>query len=280
VETCGVKKLSRALHRRRFASPPRCRQTRRVLWSIRYRLLCWLLRLLVRCGLDELDLETAVLRHQLKVLRRGGGRARFTKADRAFLAAAARLLSRDRRTSFLVGSDTLVRWHRELSRRRRRQSRRPGRPPLDTAIKKLIARLGRENPRWGYLRIRGELLKLGVDVSATTIATVLRQAGLGPAPRRIGPTWTQFLRLQAYGLSPGASSEEDSPEDVAPARQDLPASGSGDPGTAKDADPIHDGSSASMAPPFASAQAQDHRSLRHPPPRAVARARDGPAMAA
>jgi hypothetical protein len=195
VETCGVKKLSRALHRRRFASPPRCRQTRRVLWSIRYRLLCWLLRLLVRCGLDELDLETAVLRHQLKVLRRGGGRARFTKADRAFLAAAARLLSRDRRTSFLVGSDTLVRWHRELSRRRRRQSRRPGRPPLDTAIKKLIARLGRENPRWGYLRIRGELLKLGVDVSATTIATVLREGGLGPAPRRIGPTWTQFLRL-------------------------------------------------------------------------------------
>jgi hypothetical protein len=252
-----------------------------VLWSIRYRLLCWLLRLLVRCGLDELDLETAVLRHQLKVLRRGGVRARFTNADRAFLAAAARLLSRDRRTSFLVGSDTLVRWHRELSRRRRPPSRRQGRPPLDTAIKKLIVRLGRENSRWGYLRIRGELLKLGVDVSATTIATVLRQAGLGPAPRRIGPTWTQFLRLQAYGLlSPGASLEEDSPEDVAAVRQDLPAPGSGDSGTAKDADPIHDGSSASVAPPFASAQAQEDGSLRHPPPRAVARARDGPAMAA
>ncbi len=71
-------------------------------------------------------------------------------------------------------------------------------------------RLGRENSRWGYLRIRGELLKLGVDVSGTTIATVLRRNGLGPAPRRIGPTWTQFLRLQAYGLvSPGAPSEED-----------------------------------------------------------------------
>ena len=60
----------------------------------------------------------------------------------------------------------------------------------------MILRLGREDPRWGYMRIRGELLKLGVRVSATTIATVLRRAGLGPAPRR-GPTWGQFLRQQA-----------------------------------------------------------------------------------
>jgi putative transposase len=160
-----------------------------MLWYVRYRLMCWLLHLIVRCGLDELDLENAVLCHQLKNLRRGGGRPRLTDADRAFLTAAAQLLSRDRWTSFLVGPDTLMRWHRELSRRRHvRSSRPPGRPPLDPAIKKLIVRLGRENPRWGYLRIRGELLKLGVDVSATTIATVLRERGLGPAPRRIGPT--------------------------------------------------------------------------------------------
>jgi hypothetical protein len=69
-----------------------------------------------------------------------------------------------------------------------RGSRRLRPPPLDPSIKHLILRLGRENPRWGYLRIRGELLKLGIDVSATTIATVLRQGGLGSAPRRIGPT--------------------------------------------------------------------------------------------
>jgi len=80
----------------------------------------------------------------------------------------------------------------------RRGSRPPGRPPLDPSIKHLILRLGRENPRWSYLRIRGEFLKLGMDVSATTIATLLREGGLGPAPRRIGPTWTQFLRVQAY----------------------------------------------------------------------------------
>ncbi|HEX9124396.1 MAG TPA: hypothetical protein VF984_13735 [Actinomycetota bacterium] len=83
--------------------------------------------------------------------------------------------------------------------------------------------MGPENPRWGYLRIRGELLKLGIDVSATTIATVLRQSGLGPAPRRIGPTWTQFLRLQAYGLlsRDPRSDVEDGPEDVASGSQEA-----------------------------------------------------------
>jgi len=172
-----------------------------MLWSFRYRLLCRVLCLLVRCGVDERDLEAAVLRHQMKVLGRGGTRPRFTTTDRAFLAAAARVLSRDRWRSFLVRPDTLIRWHGDLLRRRpRRSSRQPGRPPLDPSIKHLIVRLGRENPRWGYLRIRGELLKLGIDVSATTIATVLRRSGLGPAPRRLGPTWTQFLRAQASGL--------------------------------------------------------------------------------
>src|SRR6266498_6036158 len=136
-----------------------------MLMSMRYRLVRSLIRLLLRCGVDERDLETAVLSHQLKVLRRGGTRPRFTDADRAFLAAAAGFLSRDRWRSFLVGPDTLLRWHRELLKKRPRgPSRRPGRPPLDPWIKELIRRMGRENPRWGYLRIRGELMKLGVDV--------------------------------------------------------------------------------------------------------------------
>src|SRR6266498_3547724 len=211
-----------------------------MLLSLRYGLLRSLFRLLLRCGVDKRDLERAVLRHQLKILRGGGTRPRFTDADRAFLAAAAGMLSRDRWKSFLVGPDTLIRWHRELSRRRRRRrSRRPGRPALDPSIKHLILRLGRENPRWGYLRIRGELLKLGVDVSATTIAAVLRQSALGPAPRRIGPTWGQFLRLQAYGLlSSGLQpDEEDIPEDVASGPQEAPALISGDSATTARADP-------------------------------------------
>ena len=246
-----------------------------MLWSIRYRLLCWLLRMLVRCGLDELDLETVVLHHQLKVLRRGGRRVLFTTADRAFLAAAARVLSRHRWRSFLVGPDTLARWHRDLLKRGGgRGSRPPGRPPLDPSIKHLILRLGRENPRWGYLRIRGEFLKLGIDVSATTIATVLREGGLGPAPRRIGPTWAQFLRLQAYGLlSPGAPSEKDSPEDL----PSGPGAMSLDPGTAEADEPIHDDPS---APKSAALHPRPRASLRTASPRDGARARDGPAIAA
>src|SRR6266508_5775468 len=179
-----------------------------MLWSIRYRSMCWLLRLLVRCGLDELDLEKAVLRHQLKVLRRGLGRAVFTTADRTFLAASARVLSRDRWRSFLVAPDTLVRWHRDLLSRHVRGSRRPGRPPLDPSIKHLVLRLGRENPRWCYLRIRGELLKLGIDVSATTIATVLRQGDLGP-PR---PAGSGRPGRSSCGCRPTASSPSAPPE--------------------------------------------------------------------
>jgi putative transposase len=244
-----------------------------MLWSILYRLLCRLLRLLVRCGLDELDLETVVLRHQLKVLRRGGGRVLFTTADRALLAAAARVLSRHRWKSFLVGPDTLSRWHRNLLKRRSgRGSRPPGRPSLDPPIKHLIIRLARENPRWGYLRIRGELLKLGLDVSATTIATVLREGGLGPAPRRIGPTWTQFLRLQAYGLlSPGAPSEQDSLEDL----PSGPGGMSEDP--AETDEPIHDDPS---APKSTAVHPRPRAFLRTASPRDGARARDRPAIAA
>jgi putative transposase len=93
-----------------------------------------------------------------------------------------------------------LRWHRELiARKWTKVHGPPGRPALDRDVRDLILRLGRENPRWGYQRIRGELLKLGVKVSATTIASVLPRHGLGPAPRR-GPTWREFLRQQAAGI--------------------------------------------------------------------------------
>jgi putative transposase len=77
---------------------------------------------------------------------------------------------------------------------------RPGRPPLPAETKDLIVRLARENPRWGYRRIQGELLKLGTPVSANAIRSVLRRHGLGPAPRRDGPTWQAFPRHQAAGI--------------------------------------------------------------------------------
>jgi putative transposase len=157
----------------------------------------------LRRGRDDLarDVELLVLRHQLSVLARGR-RPPLRRTDRLLLAAASRLLPRDRWKSFLVTPATLLRWHRELVRRKWTFARRmrPGRPPLPAETKDLIVRLARENPRWGYRRIQGELLKLGTRVSANAIRSVLRRHGLGPAPRRDGPTWQEFLRHQAAGI--------------------------------------------------------------------------------
>jgi len=149
----------------------------------------------------KLEVENAVLRHQLRVLRRTVKRPPFGRRDRVLLAAASRLLPRDRWAVFLVSPQTLLRWHRELVRRKwSYRHRSPGRPPLDPAVRDLVLRFARENPRWGCVRIQGELRKLGVWVGATTIRSVLRRSGLGPAPRRGGPSWSEFLRAQAHGI--------------------------------------------------------------------------------
>jgi transposase InsO family protein len=147
---------------------------------------------------DAKDVEIAVLRHQLLVLRRQVARPRYTPADRTVLAALAKLLPRDRWPIFLVRPSTLLRWHRELVRRRWTYPPK-GRSPrtLDPEVVDLVLRLARENPRWGYLRVVGECRKLGVRISATSVRTILRRHRLGPAPRRRGPTSSQFLRAQA-----------------------------------------------------------------------------------
>jgi putative transposase len=143
------------------------------------------------------DVEIAVLRQQLMVLQRQVARPRYVPSDRLILAILARLLPRDRWRIVLVTPATLLRWHRELVRRPwAYPSPRRG---LDPAVIQLVLRLARENPRWGYVRIVGECRKLGVQVSATSVRTILRRHHLGPAPRRGGPTWAQFLRTRAAG---------------------------------------------------------------------------------
>jgi len=133
-----------------------------VLAFLLYRVLCGVLGLLVRMGVDDRDLEIAVLRHQLRILGRRGRRPRYGTADRALLAAASRFLPRERWSAFPVCPDTLSRWRRQLVKGERSRRRRgPGRPPIDPGVRDLIVRMARENPRWGYLRIKGELLKLG-----------------------------------------------------------------------------------------------------------------------
>ncbi len=150
---------------------------------------------------DDKDVEIAVLRHQLAVLRHQVARPRYAPTDRMVLAILARLLPRERWSAFLVTPATLLRWHREFVRRRWTYPREPRvRRGLDPAVVEVVLRLARENPRWGYLRICGECAKLGMRVSATSVRNILRRHGLGPAPRRDGPTWAEFLRSQAAGV--------------------------------------------------------------------------------
>src|SRR5712691_9674836 len=161
------------------------------------------LRLLVRDRRSEFakDVELLVLRHQLAVLGREERRPRLRPADRALLAALARLLRPHRRHGLAVTPQTLLRWHRELVCRKWAQPRRAlGRPPTDGRVRELVLRFARENPGWGYPRIAGELLKLGLRVSPSTIRRILLTDRLGPAPRRSGPSWPQLLRQQAAGM--------------------------------------------------------------------------------
>jgi transposase len=147
------------------------------------------------------ELEIVVLRHELEVLRRQAGRPQLRRQDRAFLAAASRLLPRARWRSFLVQPETLLRWHRELlARRWSYPNQSPGRPPIAAEIRALVMRLARENPRWGYQRIAGELAGLGMTVSSSRVRNILHAAGLPPAGERRGLSWREFLRRQAASM--------------------------------------------------------------------------------
>src|ERR1017187_7626683 len=148
------------------------------------------------------DGEILVLRHQLAALRRQVARPRFSWSDRALVALLAGLVPREHWRSFLVSPQTILGWHRSLVKKRwTYPHRRPGRPGLGKETVELICRLGRENPRWGYLRIVGELKKLGVKVSKTRASRPCCAAtDSHQHPRREGPTWTQFLSEGAKGI--------------------------------------------------------------------------------
>jgi hypothetical protein len=134
-----------------------------------------------------LEVENAVLRHQLAVLRRTVERPSLRRRDRVLLAAASTLLPRERWSVFLVTPQTLLRWHRELVRKKWTYRRRSaGRPRLDPEVRELVLRLGRENPRWGCVRIQGELRKLGAPVSGRLRAEADRRGASSCAPRRTG----------------------------------------------------------------------------------------------
>jgi putative transposase len=176
-----------------------------VLLKIVYLLVRRILGLAVLVSRTDLakDAELLVLRYENSVLRRHAGRVRYEPADRVWFAALARLIPRSRWTEvFAVAPATLLAWHRKLAAGKYDTSnrRKPGRPPTVPSIARLVVRLAKENPLWGYRRIHGEVTKLGVTVAQSTVWEILRAAGIDPAPRRAGLTWRQFLHAQAAGI--------------------------------------------------------------------------------
>lgn len=166
-----------------------------MLFALLYLFLRRVVRLIAGSTNDlDRDIELAVLCHQLMVLKRHVGRPRLRRRDRLFMAALGSVLSRARWSSFLVSPQTLLRWHRDLVRRKWTFGRifSGGRPPMSAEFRRLILRMGRENPRWGCIRIRGELAKLGVRVSATRIRTSCER--------------TDWARLHGDPVPPGTSS--------------------------------------------------------------------------
>ena len=173
------------------------------LWAFVYVALRHLLSLVALFARSEAtkEGELLALRHEVSVLRRQVKRPAYRPSDRALSAAFSRLLARKQWSCFSVTPETLLAWHRRLvARRWTYPHRRPGRPSVDDQTMELVVRLASENPRWGYRRIQDELLKLGVRLAASTIARILKDHNLGPAPRRTGPTWRAFLRAQAEGV--------------------------------------------------------------------------------
>src|ERR1039457_4241317 len=127
------------------------------------------------------------------------------RPDRVWFAALARLLPRRRWTEiFPVTPATLLACHRKLAASKYDTSsrRRPGRPPTDLGIARLVVRLAKENPLRGYRRVHGELTKLGVTVAPSTVREILHAAGIDPAPRHSGPTGRQFLPAETCPRRP------------------------------------------------------------------------------
>ena len=173
--------------------------TLRLAYLMLGRVLSWLV-LLARSDPAK-DAEILVLRHEVAVLCRTNLRPTLTWIDRAFLSALARLLPMQLRRLRLVSPRTLLRWHAQLVARRWTYRRRqPGRPPVAQPIRALVLRIARENPRWGYRRIHGELVGLSHPIAASTVWKILKASGINPAPRRSGPTWRQFLAAQAHAI--------------------------------------------------------------------------------
>jgi putative transposase len=154
---------------------------------------------------DAKDIEIAVLRYQLMVVRRQVARPRYAPQDRMVLAMLARLLPRERWAAFLVTPSTLLRWHRELVARRSTHPTTGHSRGLDPEIVDLVVRMAQKNPRWGYLRIVGECRKLGIRVSATSVRRILRRVGCNFSATGVDQARCRVGRMRSWWYVPWPS---------------------------------------------------------------------------
>jgi hypothetical protein len=159
-----------------------------------------------------------MLRHEVAVLRRQITRPALQPPDRAIFAGLSRLLDRQHRGRFFVQPETLLRWHRDLVRRKWTYAHYSGRRSVPAGTVAIVLRLARENPSWGYRRIPGELARLGVALAPSSVWAILGRHKIDPSPLRTGPSWKEFLRRAllhwarprsvAAGFVPGALTGE------------------------------------------------------------------------
>lgn len=163
-----------------------------MLYSFSARIIALLLRTSLP-RLSELEKENLLLRYQLLVLQRQCKKPRFTPADRSFISQITKSMTSWTRACLIVKPDTILRWHKQIAEWTWTTERR-GKRPLDPELKALIIRIKRENRLWGPKRIHGELLKLGVQVSETTVRNVLRKAKIEPWDGTSSGTWKEFFK--------------------------------------------------------------------------------------